>query len=136
VLLDAWVTAHDLGEVFLAPYDVILADTTIVVPDLAFVSRSRAELVAERGLEGAPDLAIEVLSAGTRRHDRGAKMKLYARYGVEHYWIVDPETRSLEIYALRAGQYMTVGTYRDDAIVKCDVPAGLELRLGEVWPRR
>jgi len=135
VLLDAWVTAHDLGEVFIAPYDVILADTTIVVPDLVFVSRSRAALVSERGFEGAPNLAIEILSASTERIDRGAKMQLYARYGVDRYWIVDPGARSIEDYALRADRYELVATHRNDAIVHCDVPAGLELRLGDVWPK-
>ena len=61
-------------------------------------------------------------------------MKLYARYGIARYWVVDPDARSLEVYALRDEAYTHVGTYRNDAIVGCDVPAGLELRLGDVWP--
>jgi len=134
VVLRAWSIEHRLGETFFAPYDVILDDTTVVVPDLVFVSRSRSAIITARAIEGAPDLIVEVLSESTERHDRGAKMKLYARYGVERYWVVDPDARTLEIYALSAGGYMQVGTYRDDAIVTCDVPAGLALRLGDVWP--
>lgn len=134
VVLRAWSRRHRLGEVFVVPCDVILDDTTIVVPDVVFVSKSRAAIMTARAIEGAPDLLIEVLSESTERHDRGAKMKLYARYGVDRYWIVDPDARTLEIYALSAGGYTQIGTYRDDAVVACDVPAGLELRLGEVWP--
>jgi Uma2 family endonuclease len=134
VVLRAWSLRHRLGKAFVAPCDVILDDTTIVVPDLVFVSSSRASIMTARAIEGPPDLIVEVLSESTERHDRGAKMKVYARYGVERYWIVEPDARSLEIYALRAGAYELINTYRDDAIVRCDVPAGLELRLADIWP--
>jgi Uma2 family endonuclease len=135
VVLRAWSKEHRLGETFVAPYDVILDDTTVVVPDLIFVSKSHSAIITARAIEGTPDLIVEVLSESTARHDRGAKRKLYARYGVDHYWLVDPDARSLEVYALRDGAYELAGTYRNDAIVTCDVPAGLKLRLGEVWPK-
>ena len=133
-MLRAWTLRHRLGKAFVAPCDVILDDTTIVVPDVVFISKSRAAIMTARAIEGAPDLIVEVLSESTARHDRGVKMKLYARYGVDRYWIVDPDDRTLEIFALSASGYTLVNTYRDDATVSCDVPAGLELRLGDVWP--
>lgn len=134
VALREWSLRHRLGTAFVVPCDVILDDTTIVVPDLVFVSSSRAAIMTARAIEGAPDLIVEVLSESTERRDRGAKMKLYARYGVERYWIADSDARTLEVYALGEGGYTQLGTYRDDAIVPCDVPAGLELRLADVWP--
>jgi Uma2 family endonuclease len=129
-----WVAAQKAGTLFVAPCDVILDDTTVVVPDLVFVSQARESIVTERAIEGAPDLLVEILSDSTARHDRGAKMKLYAQYGVNRYWIVDADARVLEIYALRDRAYEQIGTHRDSDRVLCDVPAGLELPLAEIWP--
>jgi Uma2 family endonuclease len=134
VTIENWLRLRPIGEVFIAPCDVILDKTTVVVPDLVFVSSARASIVTERAIEGAPDLLVEILSDSTARHDRGAKMKLYAQYGVGRYWIVDADARALEIYALRDGTYEQIGTYRDHDVVRCDVPAELELRLADVWP--
>jgi Uma2 family endonuclease len=61
------------------------------------VSRERADLISRRGLEGAPDLVVELLSPSTRRRDRGLKMQKYAAAGVPHYWIVDPRTRARDL---------------------------------------
>ncbi|PYN35461.1 MAG: hypothetical protein DMD98_08740, partial [Candidatus Rokuibacteriota bacterium] len=95
----AHVRAHGLGEVYVAPFDVILDPRTTVVPDLVFVVRDRLEIVAERGVEGAPDLLVEVLSPGTARRDRVRKLNAYARHGVRHYWL----PRSEDGRSLRAG---------------------------------
>jgi Uma2 family endonuclease len=132
--MEAWLRQNRLGEIFIAPCDVILDRTTVVVPDLVFVSQTRAAIVTERAIEGSPDLIIEILSDSTERHDRGAKLKLYAQYGVDRYWIIDADARVLEVYALRDSTYEQIGTYRDSDLVVCDTPAGLELRLAEIWP--
>ena len=108
----------------------------MVVPDLVVVSIARAGIVTARAIEGAPDLIVEILSDSTERHDRGAKMKLYAQYGVDRYWLVDADARSLEIYALRDGVYERLAMHRDDDRLVCDVPTGLELDLSEVWPKQ
>ena len=68
-ILHGYVRAHDLGEVYVAPFDVILDPRTTVVPDLVFVVRDRLDIVAERGVEAAPDLLVEVLSPGTARRE-------------------------------------------------------------------
>src|SRR5262245_49029963 len=94
-----------LGEVFLSPIDVILADVTVVEPDLVYVDAARLESVSDRGIEGPPTLAIEVLSPSTAHADRGVKLQLSARYGVPHYWIVDPELRVIETYHLVGTTY-------------------------------
>ncbi len=61
--------------------------------------------MSPRGIEGAPTLAVEVLSPSTIRIDRVVKLQLYARYGVPHHWLVDSESRSLEGYALAEGAF-------------------------------
>lgn len=105
VALDAYVSARRLGEVFVAPYDVILSDTTIVQPDIVYVATDRLGRISERGIEGAPTLAVEILSPSTAEADRHRKLQLYARNGVTWYWIVDPDNRVVEVYGLAAGTY-------------------------------
>src|SRR3989442_1413356 len=99
-ILHAWVRAHDLGEVYVAPFDVILDPRTTVAPDLVFVVKDRLDIVAERGVEAAPDLLVEVLSPGTARRDRVRKLNAYARHGVRQYWLVDPGAETLAAFDL------------------------------------
>src|SRR2546427_4969100 len=104
-ILHGYVRAHDLGKVYVAPFDVILDPRTTVVPDLVFVVRDHLDIVAERGVEAAPDLLVEVLSPGTARRDRVRKLNAYARHGVRHYWLVDPEAKTVEAFELVEGAY-------------------------------
>ena len=77
--LHGHVKARGLGQVFVSPFDVILDDTSVVQPDIVYVAIDRLAIVSERGVEGAPSLAVEVVSPSTRRRDRDAKRELYAR---------------------------------------------------------
>ena len=85
------------GTILTAPLDVFFAGANPVEPDLiVFFPDGRARLVG-RGVEGPPDLLIEVLSPSNRAHDQARKRALYARGGVREYWIVDPDAASIEI---------------------------------------
>jgi len=99
-ILYAHVRSRGLGEVLLSPIDVILSDIAIVQPDVVYLERSRAGAVSSRGIEGAPTLAVEILSAWTASIDRQRKRQLYARYAVPFYWIVDPDARAVEAHVL------------------------------------
>ena len=72
VLLRQHVQAHRLGEVFVSPVDCILSDTTVVRPDVIYLEAARSAIAAARGIEGAPTLAVEIVSPSTVRIDRGA----------------------------------------------------------------
>lgn len=98
-LLD-FTKKHDLGEVYVAPVDVVLSPYDVVEPDILYVSKARLGIVTEKNLQGAPDLVVEVLSDSTARVDRTIKLKLYARFGVGEYWLIDPMRLSAEIYRL------------------------------------
>jgi Uma2 family endonuclease len=95
-----------LGEVLDAPYDVILTEENVVQPDILFVRTDRAGIIGELNLRGAPDLAIEILSPGTRSKDLEVKRKIYARFGVQEYWIVDPDAETIEVLAWTESGYV------------------------------
>ena len=99
--LVGFVKKAGLGTVYAAPFDVVFSQHSVVEPDILYVSKGRAEVLTERNVQGAPDLVVEVLSPGRVRADRTFKLKLYARYGVQEYWIIDPEGPSAEIYRRR-----------------------------------
>jgi Uma2 family endonuclease len=107
--------------VYLSPVAVILANTAVVEPDLVYVDGSRAGLVTDRGIRGAPTLALEVLSPSTSRTDRGPKFQLYARDGIPYDWIADTNGRALEGYALELALPAFAGLVRD---------------LDDLWPSR
>ena len=96
--LGSYVEEHGLGEVFVAPFDVLLSDHDIVQPDVCFVSAERHLIVDEDNCKGAPDLVVEVVSASTRRRDLVDKRKLYERGGVAEFWVVDPAVDGVQVF--------------------------------------
>lgn len=121
------VKARALGEVFFAPIDCILSETTIVQPDLVYLDTARLSAVSARGVEGPPTLVVEILSPTTALIDRSAKRQLYARHGVPYYWIVDSEARTIEAYRLSGNSY-TLATQASGS-QPASLPPFLELAL-------
>jgi Uma2 family endonuclease len=74
-----------------------------VQPDIVFISKDRRELLTKPGVSGPPDLVIEIVSPSTAKRDRSIKKKLYKRQGVPQYWIVDPETDTVQVWVFAAG---------------------------------
>lgn len=128
-LLFNHVRRHKLGSVLYAPVDVILSDDTMVQPDLVYVSRANLARVAERGIEGPPDLVVELLSPKTRRLDRTTKMRVYAQFSVPECWIVDPDAKTFEIFKLTAGAYVLVQAASGDESVQSGLFPGLTIPL-------
>ncbi|MBI4278205.1 MAG: Uma2 family endonuclease [Armatimonadetes bacterium] len=129
----AHVRQHSLGRVLPSPVDVILSQVDVVQTDLVFVSKARAHIITDTGIQGPPDLVIEILSPTTARVDRGRKMETYARSGVAGYWIVDPDTQSVEVYTLEGGQYRRAATLgAQDTLTSPNLP-GLTLPVSSLW---
>jgi len=102
--LGGYVEANGLGQAFFAPLDVILSDYDVVEPDLLFVSTERLEQIGRAYIHAAPDLVVEVLSPGTRRIDATKKLRLYEKFGVAEYWMIDPEAEWVDVYRAGSGQ--------------------------------
>jgi len=91
-------------KVFIAPLDVFLYSKTkkencqnVFQPDV-FVVCNKSK-ISQRGINGAPDFVVEVTSPSNSEHDYIDKLNMYMRHGVKEYWIVNPETRQIYVYA-------------------------------------
>ena len=111
-----------------------IRDTEVLVPDLAGWRRDRMlHLSRDQRIQVVPDWVCEILSPSTSGKDRLLKMPVYARYGVAYLWLVDPLSRTLEAFALREGQWVALGEFRDQAVVSVAPFADIGLELGALW---
>ena len=126
-------------RVFAAPFDVrpfekdgdLPEDVrTVVEPDLSVVCD--LSKIDSHGCKGAPDLIIEILSPSTARMDRFLKFDLYQRAGVREYWIVDPDTRTVQVYTLEEGRYHAAQIFNDT--IKVGVLEDCVIDLKDVFP--
>lgn len=86
------------GKVFFAPVDLYIDKRNIFQPDLLYISKLNLSYVTGRGIEGPPDLVVEIISPSNTFSDRNTKKKTYLSFGVHEYWIVDPGNKTLEVY--------------------------------------
>lgn len=99
-IFEKFTREHGIGQLY-GPVDVLLSGTDYLVPDLVFLKHERrGEILSDRGFEGPPDLAIEIVSSSSSFRDRGVKRERYALFGVPLYWVVDIELRQIEVYRL------------------------------------
>jgi Uma2 family endonuclease len=103
--LGTFVESSGLGELYFAPLDIVLSPHDVVQPDVIFVAPERLHIVGKRGIQGAPDLVVEILSPATRRYDQQRKYRLYEHAGVREYWLLDPATASVTVHRLAARRY-------------------------------
>lgn len=127
-------------QVYAAPFDVRLfekdGDTpedvdTVVEPDLVVIcDRSKLD---DRGCKGAPDLVVEILSPTTQRHDRLVKLGLYQRAGVREYWIVDPDSSTVQVFLQQDGSLQLHEVYDRQGVAKVNVLEGCFIELEKVF---
>jgi Uma2 family endonuclease len=133
-LLAAYAEDHDLGEVLGSRTPVELDVDQIYEPDILFVTRERADIVESKGVFGAPDLVIEILSAGTVHYDRGSKFKAYERAGVRELWLIDPYgPAGTEFYQLQGQRFVPVMPDRD-GILRSAAASGFWIDVAWLWP--
>lgn len=89
-----------LGQVFIAPTDVVLSKHNVVQPDILFIAKEHLGIIGEACIKGTPDLVIEVLSPATVSRDRVIKRRIYSQFGAREYWLPDPTEKTIEVAAL------------------------------------
>ncbi len=120
--------------VYDAPLDVILSETNVMQPDILMIHRSRLHIATPRGIEGPPDMVTEILSPGSRRKDKVVKMRTYARFGVQEYWIIDPESLTMEQYRLdEDGNYVLHQLYEGDDLVTSDMLPCVSFKISDIF---
>jgi Uma2 family endonuclease len=133
--LGAFVKRHSLGLVLTAPCDVLLSDENVVQPDLLFVSTARASIVTEDNIRGAPDLVVEIISETTRKKDEVTKRKLYERFGVQEYWLLDPELETVKIFRRERqvfGRALELSKEAND-VLTTDLLPGFDLAITAIF---
>lgn len=126
--LKLFVRDKQLGQVFTAPLEVHLSETTRPVqPDILFIRAEQQPPPGRQFFEGVPELVVEVISPSSIRLDRLIKFDLYERVGVAEYWLVDPKARLVEVYTLSNGEYALLGQYTGDDQIESRILSGLQI---------
>jgi Uma2 family endonuclease len=121
------------GWLFMFEPELHLAGDTLV-PDLAGWRRERLPSVPDApAVTLAPDWVCEILSPSTERMDRVKKLPAYARHGVGHAWLINPTTRTLEVFRRDGGSWVLVATHADDAVVRAEPFDAIEIDLLHLW---
>jgi len=121
------------GELLFAPADVHFDEGNVYQPDIFFVSEERKSIVTDKYTYGAPDLVIEILSESTQHQDYEEKMKVYGKYSVVEYWIVDVEKASMEVYYNENREMKLVQKAEKGAQIQCKVIKGFILNTSEIF---
>jgi Uma2 family endonuclease len=113
-ILAKYLEDRPIGKAYFAPFDVYLTEHDVFQPDLVFIARENFAILTDAGVEGAPDLVIEILSAKTAKLDRKLKIRVYARTGVKELWLVDPDMRVVEVFVLPKNSQQPAAIYREN----------------------
>lgn len=106
----------------------------VLVPDLAGWRRERMPVMRDVPFfELVPDWVCEVVSPRTGAIDRSRKMRIYAREGARHLWMVDPLARTLEVYPLEDGRWVVASTPAGDERARAEPFDAVELEIGRWW---
>ena len=123
-------------KVFVAPFSVRLnadeADDTVVEPDILVVC-DKSKLDSGKGVVGAPDLIVEILSPSTARRDRDDKFKLYQISGVKEYWVVDTDLKLLTVNILHEAGYLSRSYNDNDTAVPIEILPDCAINLADVF---
>jgi Uma2 family endonuclease len=134
-VLAAYVASRGLGEVLGSRTAVRLESGHVYEPDLLFVSHKKVNIIKEQGVDGAPDLVVEILSAGTYFHDTGIKREVYERSGVRELWLIDPYgPEGTEVLRREEESGRFVAIEAEEGVYRSRVIPGLWLREEWLWP--
>ena len=122
------------ARALIAPIDIVFSNYDVVQPDVVYFLPSRAHVIKpDKVTRDRPDIAVEVLSPGTKRNDRGRKLRMFARYGVPEYWILDPVEHTLEILSLRGDLFVTTLKAGADIVVTSPLLPDLSFPVSQLF---
>ena len=132
-LLHKFVNERKLGTVVAAPTDVVLSDRDVVQPDILFVSNQKSHILTRENVQGAPDLVVEILSPATAERDRTLKLELYNKHGVQEYWLVDPEAKTIMVLLRGESSFEVAGIFGEGQTLRLPTLPGFSVALVDVF---
>ncbi len=127
---------HGGGEVFVAPFDVVLSPHDVLQPDVIFVAQADEDVLTEANIKGTPTWVIEVLSPSHPVRDRKLKLARYERFKVPEYWIVDPIADRIEVYRLQGDSYPPASIVAAPDVATPLSPTGFSVDLDALFADR
>jgi len=134
-LIRRYLEQHPIGIV-VSTIGLILSDYSGVIPDIVFFRfEDYDRLVSNERLHAAPELVVEILSRGSEniRRDRIAKHQLYAKYGVQEYWMVDRDQQTVEIHLLRNQSLEIAAKRQDHDVVTTPILPGFSCTAKQIF---
>ncbi len=132
-IMKLFVEMHDMGKVVQAGYAMKLEDQKRGrEPDLVFVSKKNAEMLKQKYLDGAADIAVEIVSPESVERDNKTKLGEYEKAGIKEYWLIDPESRQAEFYRLQDNGFYRLADISDGTF-RSEVLPGFFLRVEWLW---
>lgn len=129
-----FIKSKSTGELFEAPMDVYFDSANCVQPDIFFIYSERKNIITEKNIHGAPDLIVEIISAGSIHRDLVEKKALYEKFGVKEYWIVFPDEEIIEIYLLNNGnKYELYQTAENGEEISSAVLKDLKVAIKDIF---
>lgn len=121
------------GETVISPASIYFDADHVLQPDIFWIRPDGdCKVVRNRYWEGAPDLAIELLSPSTAKRDRGLKFDVYERHGVREYWLIDLDSQLIEVYAHVDGAFKRHGIYDAEEVFTSPV-LGIEVKVAALF---
>jgi Uma2 family endonuclease len=133
-LMSEFVEQYDLGEVFYTRVAFRISQRRGPEPDVAFVAKRRRHLIESGFVNGAPDVAVEIVSPDSVERDYEKKWNVYEKAGVREYWIIDPGLRQATFLALYRGKFQPLPL--DGTIFNSKVLKGFRIDTKWLWTKR
>jgi Uma2 family endonuclease len=131
--IKSFINEKNKGRVFVATIDVFLDDYNVPQPDLIFISEAKKGIITQDGIMGVPDLVVEVISPSSWRRDRFEKMKLYKKYEIPEFWLIDPQNKSVEVFTYTDNDFdvFSLGVETDE--VQSKILEGFTIKVKTIF---
>ncbi|KJU83110.1 restriction endonuclease [Candidatus Magnetobacterium bavaricum] len=126
-IIQQHIKKDKLGYIYGAPLDVILEEgINRLQPDLIFVKRENSKILQD-WIRGVPDMVCEIVSKGSVTKDTAIKKDIYERYRVPEYWIVLPETQTVQVFIIEDNRYRLYCYAEGEGVIRSKAIDGLEM---------
>jgi len=136
IVLSALLLKHDQklkDKVYAAPIDVFLDDHNVPQPDLVYVKQENKNKLSKRGVEGAPDLVVEIISSSDGYIDWYDKKELYQKHKINEYWILDPGNLAITIFQFVKDKYVLAQHLVAESKIKSPLLPTLAVDLAQLF---